>query len=337
VQIGTASANPGEKSFGFLKVTTRPDGTDVGINVAIVNGSKTGLVLLVDGLHHGNEYAGYEAILRLAKELDPKELKGTFIGVPVLNLEAFQARARVSPKDAQDMNRIYPGREFGTATEQIVFAYLGQIVPKANYIISCHGSADQRSPLTYVVCPAWEESETLRKSAELARAFGFEIIDRHEKLYSTGYLPKWSVEKGIPTILVESGGLTDTYENRWHYVDLVVKGIKNVMKHLGMIEGRPDLPRKQFIVRIEELCCKYGGRWIPDVKGSPQKPGAQKEIARKGATLGRIMDPLIIDREIERIEAPYDGMVVGIYYHPVVHPGDHLIYFGKILQETENT
>jgi len=336
MEIGTASAEPGEKAFGFLKVTTRPNGKDVGINVIIVNGSESGPVLLIDGVHHGTEHAGYEAILRLASDLDPNKLRGTFIGVPILNVDAFQARSRISPLDSKDMNRVYPGKENGTVTEQIAFKYLNEIVPRAGCLITCHGAIDWRSPLTFVICPAWDESEPVKKSFEIAKVFGWEIITKNEKPYHSGFLPKWSIEKGIPTILAEAGGLTDSYENRWHYVDLMMKGFKNVMKHLGMLEEKPESPPKQFITKYEELSCKYGGLWLPEVKGSPEKPGAPKEVVTKGTVLGRVVSPFNIDKELERLVAPYDGMVIGIYYHPVVHPGDHVIYFGEVIEEIDN-
>ena len=330
MKIGTASAGPGEKSHGFLKVTTGPDGSDVGIPVIIVNGSQEGPVLLVDGAHHGPEYEGTEAILRVASELDPNKLKGTFIGVPVMNTEAFKARDRISHIDYQDMNRVYPGNEHGTATEQIVFKYLNEVVPKADYLITCHGGGDHFSPLTYVHAPAWNESEACKKSIELAKIFGMELIRTATKPVFSGYLPQFSIEKGIPTILPESGGLTDTYEYRGHYVGLLERGFKNVMKHLGMIEGKPELPLEQFVVDITFIHPKHGGLWIPEVKGSPEKPGAPKAMVKKGTVLGRVVNPFNIDEELERLVAPYDGMVVGIYYHPIVYPGEHVIYYADV-------
>lgn len=336
MKIGSASAERGEKTYGFLKVTTKPDGTDVGIHVIIVNGSENGPVLLVDGVHHGSEHAGYEAILRLANELDPAKLGGTFIGVPILNVDSFQARTRIGLMDSQDMNRVYPGRRNGTATEQIVFTYLNEIIPKADYLITCHGARDERSPVTYVGCPAWDESETVKKSIELACIFGTEIITKRVKPSYQGRLMTLSVEKGVPIILPEIGGTSDIYENRWHYVSLMIRGIKNVMKHLNMIEGEPELPQRQIVARNDILSCKHGGLWIPEVKGSPEKPGAQKQYVKKGTVLGRVMSPFNIEDELECIEAPYDGLVIGLYYHPVVYPGDTVIYFGDILEEIEN-
>ena len=56
-------------------------------------------------------------------------------------------------------------------------------------------------------------------------------------------------------------------------------------------------------------------------------------MVTKGTILGRVVSPYKIEEELERIVAPYDGMVVGIYYHPVVYPGDHIVYFGKVLDD----
>lgn len=336
MKIGTVSAEPGEKSFGFMKVTKKADGTDVVIPVIIVNGSEKGPILLVDGVHHGSEHAGYEAILKITSDLDPKILKGTFIGVPILNMSAFQARTRIDPVDHQDMNRVYPGKETGTATEQIVFTYSNEMVSKAEYLITCHGARAERSPVTYVGCPAWDESKTIKKSIELAQIFGTEIITKRVKPSYQGRLMSIAVEKGVPVILPEVGGLTDSYENRWHYAGIMMRGIKNVMKHLDMIEGKPELPSKQIVARNEIIPCKHGGLWIPEVKGSPQRPGASKQFVTKGTVIGRVLNPLNTEEEYERIDAPFDGLVIGLYYHPVVYPGDTVIYFGEVLEEIQN-
>jgi len=315
-------------------VTKRPDGTDRGLHVVIVNGSEKGPVLLIDGVHHGTELAGYEAILKLASELDPKKLKGTFIGVPVMDVEGFQDRDRIGHVDYLNMNRVYPGNDRGYDTVQVAFAYFNEIVPKANYLISCHGARAQRSPLTYVVPPAWDDSETVKKSQEMAKAFGVELIEL-QKQKAAGRLTTHSVEKGIPSMITEIGGNSDVYQNRWHYIDLHKRGFTNVMKHLGMLEGRPMLPQKQIYVVNDVLYNKYGGLWIPEVKGSLE--GQPKVYVKKGTILGRVVNPFNMDEEIERIVAPYDGLIIGLFYQPVLHPGDHVIYFGKILKEEINS
>jgi predicted deacylase len=335
MEIGSATAEPGEKAYGSLKVITSPVGTYESINLVIVNGARKGPVLLVDAVHHGSELAGYEAILKLVSELDPDKMKGTFIGVPILNMDAFQARTRHGPRDNQDMDGIYPGKKDGTTTQQIIYTFLNEMVSKTDYLITCHGARDQRSPLTYVMCPVTGDSKIDERSREMAESFGLDIITI-ENPPSTGSLLASAVMKGVPSVMPEIGGLTDSYENRWHYVDLMKKGILNVMKYLGMIEGEITLPQKQLKVNNDIMRCKHGGLWIPEVRGSIQKPGAEKQMVKKGDLIARIVNPLNPEEEWERIVAPDDGIVIGLFYHPVVYPGDTVIYFGTILEEVEN-
>lgn len=336
MKIGTASAEPGEKAFGFLKVMRRVDGSDAGFPIIIVNGSEKGPVLLIDACHHGDEPEGCEAVLRFAKELEPNKLKGVFIGVPVLNVEAFQARSRVSPVDFQDMNRIYPGKDVAaTLSEKVVYVYLNEVVSKANYLITCHGGGAFAGAITYSHVPAWEDSETIKKSIEMAKAFGLNFKTKTTPSFA-GYLPTHGIQKGIPTLLVESGTTTDAYNNREYYVNLLLRGFRNVMKYLGMLEGKLELPPKQLLFSgtirgrpTPALRSNCGGLWIP----SDKKPF---DSVKKGTLLGRIVSPFNIDEEFERIEAPHDGLVLTIHAHPVIHPGETVAYFGELLEEIKN-
>ena len=109
IQDGMPDVKSGTRVFTSLKVTDAPDGTPVFIPLIIVKGEKEGPTLLVDGCHHGAEVEGTEAIVRLARSLDTKALKGTFIGVPVLNVAAFMARERFNPLDRRRFAPTRPG------------------------------------------------------------------------------------------------------------------------------------------------------------------------------------------------------------------------------------
>src|SRR5262249_58065773 len=85
VRVGTASAGAGEKSSGVIEV---PAGADAGtkIPVVVVHGAKPGPTLgLVTGAH-GTEYVSIIAVEKLIRELDPAQLSGTVILVPLVNV-----------------------------------------------------------------------------------------------------------------------------------------------------------------------------------------------------------------------------------------------------------
>ena len=87
--VGTATAARGQKAFGVIEV---PAGVDAGtrIAVAVVHGAKPGPVLAVVSGAHGTEYASIVAVSKLIGKLDPAEISGTVILVPLVNVASFE-------------------------------------------------------------------------------------------------------------------------------------------------------------------------------------------------------------------------------------------------------
>src|SRR5437773_1211455 len=120
--VGTASAASGQKATGYLAV---PAGVDAAtsIPVVVVNGAKPGKVLALVSGAHGTEYASIIAIEKLISDLDPAQVTGTVILVPLVNVPSFEQKVpHVNPVDGKSMNRFYPGNPNGTQTERASWA-----------------------------------------------------------------------------------------------------------------------------------------------------------------------------------------------------------------------
>src|SRR5712692_5119400 len=114
--VGTASAALGQKATGFLEV---PAGVDAAtsIPIVVVNGAKPGKVLALVSGAHGTEYVSIIAIEKLISALDPAQVTGTVILVPLINIQSFEQKVpHVNPIDNKSMNRFYPGKSDGTQT-----------------------------------------------------------------------------------------------------------------------------------------------------------------------------------------------------------------------------
>ena len=108
--VGTASASPGQKVTGILAV---PAGSDAALDipVAVVRGARPGPVLALVAGAHGTEYASIIAIERLIEKLDPAQISGTVILVPLINTPSFEQKVpHLNPVDGKSMNRFYPGQ-----------------------------------------------------------------------------------------------------------------------------------------------------------------------------------------------------------------------------------
>ncbi len=89
---------------------------------------------------HGTEYASIIALEKLAQSMDPADLAGTLIIVPLINIQSFvQKVPHVNPIDGKGMNRLFPGKADGTQTERALWAMGKQVIEKCDYLIDLHG------------------------------------------------------------------------------------------------------------------------------------------------------------------------------------------------------
>src|SRR5437016_10582809 len=137
--VGTATAAPGQKSTGYLEV---PAGVDPATNipVVVINGAKPGKILALVSGAHGTEYTSIIAIEKLINALDPAQVAGIVILVPLVNIASFEQKVpHVNPTDNKSMNRFYPGKADGTQTERASFLITKQIIDRCDFLIDYHG------------------------------------------------------------------------------------------------------------------------------------------------------------------------------------------------------
>lgn len=329
VRVGTAEASPGTRATGAVHVAYRPDGSSICIPVIVVHGRDDGPTIVMDGCTHGDEYEGPEAVQAVAALLDPVQLRGTFIGVPVVNVLAFQAMQRVTPHDPlsyPDVNRNYPGRPDGGLTARIAHAHFHEIVRRADVVITVHSGA------SFAMLPPkliyHEVSGTAgRRSLELAKAFGWDILWRDGSYPGTLHLATEAL--GIVCLAPEIGGTDRLPHHRFERTRRLVSGTTNVMKHLGMLDGELELPPRWTIVEGEShLFANHGGllMYEPDV--------TLGDGVVEGQQLARIVD--LYGTERERIHAPYDGLLIMARTLPLVNPGDWVVGIGRYVAVLEN-
>ena len=313
-------ADSGSRQEGFINVARSPNGSWVRIPVIIIRGSAAGPVLLADACTHGDEYEGAEAVIKVAQALDPKALKGTFVGVPALNYDAFCANSRVSPLDGTNLNRIFPGNPNLFISHRLANTYMERVIKQADYLISFHGGGNvlHLEPIVGYRPPADSVGKTAQK---LARAFGAPTIWRMQNLPFDGVSALEAGKLGVPAILPEIGSHCTRHYDRERYVNMCATGIQNVMKALGMLEGNvPETPG-QIDAELHYIHCSAGGIHIPVKKA--------KERVKAGETLAVITD--VFGHQTAEVTAPFDGFVVGYWSVPVINPGDWSYLYGKIL------
>jgi len=312
----------GKRHEGFIELASKIDGGKIRLPYIIICGKKDGPTLLVDSCHHGDEYEGTEGIIKAASLIDPDKLSGTFIGIQVLNLEAFADGQRVAKMDwtFQDMNRAYPGNPNGLITQRISHYYGENIVKKADYAISLHGGGNSLYLEPLCVYDG-DGGETEKKSKEMAKAFGVNVLWRVEakNLPFTGILGQYASSLGIPLISPEIGGQSVRHDLRGYNVDLCANGILNVMKHLKMIEGDAPEVKDYYHITLQYINTDAGGIHKP-----LKKP---LERVKKGEILSEVTD--FLGNKVGEVVAPYDGIVIGYWAYSTIHPGNWAFLYGK--------
>jgi predicted deacylase len=259
---------------------------------------------LIAGIH-GDEPLGVETIRRFVAELDPASFAGSLFVLPVANPYAFQALTRNTTVDMSNLNRIFPGDPDGMLTDQLAHAIVEQIVPNCDYLIDFH-SGGNLATVDYVY---------LHDDLGLAEAFGCEILFHGPSF--AGSLGYHAREHGVPTIVSELGGGQQRNE---HYVQKGLRGIRNVMKKLEMLPGKPERPAQQVVVdELIVLRPHHGGLMLSEVE-----PARLGESVARGTVLGRIVSPYTF-AELETVTAPFEPSLLVLVRESVtkVDPGDY--------------
>ncbi len=321
--IGSIRCEAGRKTTGFINALDRVDGTELGIPILLVCGKKDGPVLLIDGGIHGDEQEGAYAISAFAKELDPDRLSGVVIGVPVINVAAFEAMQRGNPRDhhSHDMNRFYPGRANGYLTERIAHIHNSVIGSVADMEIAIHSGGN--------ICYLAESIFTTtgdEQSLELAKSMGpgWEIVLDAPRSVGSPMAAMAGREK--PAITVELGGSAATMPaDLLRNVGTLKKALTNLCRHYGMVEGEAEYARGYWRGKQRVVQASTSGVLEPN----PDLP--LKQSMHRGDRLMRIND--LFGNPLEDLRAPCDGTLFGFRTYPSVFAGDWVLFCGDATYE----
>jgi len=166
--------------------------------------------------------------------LEAENISGRVIVLPSLNFPAVQAGRRVSPIDEGNLNRHYPGRAHGTATEMIAHYVSEILLPMADLVVDLHSGG--RS-LDYLPCAFIRPGTTVQQHEELLKLleiFGAPISFLTDGSGGGGNttLPAAAARKGVPVISAELGGGATL--NRAG-LDLAEQGVLRLLKHIGIL------------------------------------------------------------------------------------------------------
>jgi hypothetical protein len=320
--VGTATAGPGQKATGTLEIAAGVDAA-TSIPVVVIRGTKPGPVLALVSGAHGTEYASIIALEKVIQTLDPTQVSGTVIILPLVNLASFEQKVpHVNPVDGKSMNRFYPGKQDGTQTERVSYAITKQVVERCDYLVDYHGGDIDENLRPYAYWPKSGDAKHDAITRDMVLAFGLDHIiiwsDRPKDPAASRYLDNTANTRGKPAIAVEAGysGTVQTDD-----VALLANGTMSLMRYLKMLPGPPAMVEHPvWFGKVDTVASDQPGIFYPLVqRGTYVEPGMK---------IGYVTD--YFGKTIYEAHAPAAGVVLYICAVPSMKKGDTVANIGEI-------
>ena len=265
--------SPGLKLQSIIDVDGLP-----GLPATFISGFQEGPTVLVAAGVHGSEYAAILTLAELARELEPRDVRGRLLMVHPVNPQGFEERrATVLPADGRNINSLFHNNEYSGPAAAVARVMTG-LQSVSNFYLDLH-TADLFEETSPLVCyPATGDEAVTRASRQAAL-----VVNAPAMIKST--LPGAGIteaaKRGLPALLIKRGGSGGTC--RRAEVDQYKKDVINVLKHLGILAGTPEAPpNPPEEVEPVYLRSSRRGLWRPVASAGEQ--------VAAGQVLGLIMD-----------------------------------------------
>ncbi|WP_439133935.1 succinylglutamate desuccinylase/aspartoacylase family protein [Pseudomaricurvus sp.] len=290
--------------------------TDISMPIQVMRAKKDGPTVFVSAAVHGDELNGIEIIRRLIRLKTLKLTRGTLILVPMVNVYGVLSQSRYMP-DRRDLNRSFPGSLHGSLAGRVADKFLREIVNHCDYGIDLHTGAIHRSNLPQIRADLDDEL-----TRGLADVFGVPVLLNSN--LRDGSLRQSALEAGVRILLYEAGEALRFDELS---IRAGVKGVMNVLAHLGMVRKRAGSRGKKTLRPFEA----NNSSWVRatcsgivlDIKHLGDAVQKGDVLAEIGSPFGKVMGTVTANRS---------GIIIGQQNIPLVQEGDamfHIAYFSE--------
>lgn len=292
------------------------------IPIVIIKGNAEGPVFTIVAGVHGYEYPPIIATQEILKDIDPSQLTGTLIVVPIANIAAFYGRSPfVNPQDQINLNRAFPGDKNGTITEQIANFITTSIIPVTDVFLDIHGG-DASEDLLSFVC--YYNNEGNPKETALAKRLaeksGFDYVVSYpytiKKTDRAKYAFKQAVQDGKTALSIESGKLGNVQAEA---VAHIKKGVLNMLNEMDMYEQEQSTPNA--VTRLDNqayIKSHTRGIFYSNFKAS--------DTIKKGEVIGYIQNEF--GEVLEEFTSSQSGIVLYKIGTPPVNTNETVMCIG---------
>ncbi len=301
---------------GFLKLPHSHDGSAWGSIMIPITVARNGdgPTALLTGANHGDEYEGPLALFDLARSIGDQDFTGRVIIVPLMNTPAFHAARRTSPIDGRNLNRVFPGDAAGTVTEKIADYFQRVLLPMADYVLDFHSGGKTLDFVPFCASHVLDDKANQDRCAAAMKAFNAPYSVTLLEVDNVGMYDTAAEEMGKVFISTELGGGGTA---RAETVAVARKGVRNLLKHAGILDGpleeaatiHLDMPDGRCFVEatsvgLLEFCVELG------------------DAVTAGQCVARIHDVHRTGGEPTEYHSQLDGIFIGRHFPGLIAMGD---------------
>jgi N-alpha-acetyl-L-2,4-diaminobutyrate deacetylase len=301
---------------GFLRLPYSRDDSAWGsvmIPIAVIRNGEGPTALLTGG-NHGDEYEGPLALYELARTLRPETVSGAVIIVPALNYPAFRAGTRTSPVDKGNMNRSFPGRPDGTVTQKIADYVQRHLLPRADIVLDFHSGGRTLDFVPFCAAHILPDKEQEARAFAAVEAFSAPWSVKMLEIDAVGMFDTAAEEMGKTFVTTELGGGGTA---RAETVRIARKGVMNVLRHAGIVEGTVEKTPSRWLDMPSGECFSFA-----EEDGMIETTVDLGEKVERGMVIARVYGTGRTGLAPQEIRAQMDGILAARHFPGLVKAGD---------------
>jgi hypothetical protein len=308
--ISDTAIRSGSKKKIEIPIANLMSGTPVALPLVVLHGATPGPAIWLTAAIHGDELCGIDIIRRVLDVLDPKQMAGTVVTVPIVNVHGFNNEQRYLP-DRRDLNRSFPGSRRGSLASRIAHLLMTEVIARCPVGIDLHTGSNRRENLPQIRADL-DDPKTL----ELANVFGAPIA-MHSRIRD-GSMRQAATEADTTVLLYEAGEAGRFSRDA---IQTGTAGVLRVVEHMGIQAGISD-PAGTVRVSHSSTWVRANRSGIVHIETDL---GADVVV---GETIATIRDPF--GKRLGKIAARKSGIVVGLTHSPLVNRGDAIVHIAEI-------
>ena len=311
-----------------IRIPFSDDAENTGhLPISIIKGKNEGPVFTIIAGVHGFEYPPIVATQVLMQEIDPEQLTGTLIIIPIASMGAFFGRTPfISPEDQVNLNNAFPGKANGSITERKAHFITKNIIPVSDVFLDMHGG-DAPEDLLPFICyyNNTKKPDQTALAKKLSENSGFQYVVSYPYTISdtdpAKYTFKQAVQDGKTALSIECGKLGNVQEED---VNLIKRGVYNMLATMDMYANGTG-PHPDIIYRNSQ---SYIRSSVDGIFYSKYKAG---DKVNKDELIGYTTDEF--GTILEEYKASKDGIVLYMLATPPINVDDTVMCISSFEEE----